>query len=180
MVSIIYDFLLKLDVVPLALQDPSGSLTGPLLCPCVQCLLAVQNSAVWWGNCILTGCGRCPVAAWENVRLFQETSKHFERLTGLKPWCLLQSWLFSRGTDWRLLPLGWAVRRREKSDASCCSRREVNQQGPWFPPNSNYCLFLRLSNPTATLVKSELQGQTQRGAREQTKPVLVHRTPILY
>ena len=102
------------------------------------------------------------MARWENVRLFQEPSKRFERLTGLKPWCLLQSWLFSRGTDWRLLPLGWAVRRREKSDASCCSRREVNQQGPWFPPNSNYCLFLRLSNPTATLVKSELQGQTQR------------------
>lgn len=68
----------------------------------------------------------------------------------------------------------------EKSDASCCSRREVNQQGPWFPSNSNYCLFLRSSNPTTTLVKSELQGQTHRRAREQTKPVLVHRTPILY
>ena len=42
------------------------------------------------------------------------------------------------------------------------------------------CLLLMRLSYLLAILKPELQGQTHGGTREQTKPLLVHRTPILY
>lgn len=159
-----------------------------LPCPCVPCA-SWQCKTQQHGREITAH--RLARVVWGHVgerEVCQEPPKRFERGVSLSEWSvwaygyLLQAWMFFlRGTDWRPLLLCRPVRERENRDATCCSRREGNQQATGFLQTLIIVSLLsRLSNPMATLSKSELQGQIREGARDQTEPLLVHRTPILY
>lgn len=77
-----------------------------------------------------------------------------------------------------LPPLGQPVQGSRK-EVSRCFAREVNQQAIGFL-RTHYCLCAPKtvqSNPPTT---TSALGPEHTGPRDQTEPLLVHRTPILY
>ena len=117
----------------------------PAVSVCAVCLLAVQNSAVWQGNHILTGWGRCPVAAWENMRQCQEASQLFERgslLQNYQSEPVVSPSILNVLKGNRLQPSPAVLARQREREKWCflLLQKGSESAGPWFPSNSNYCL----------------------------------------